>query len=636
MRFLKLLMWWLTLAYAAVGTTTHATTKMTNVTVQLKWYHQFQFAGFYAAKELGYYRDLGLNVTIAPRDFKLSVLDSVLSGQAQFGVSDGTLIMHRLKGLPVVALLSNFDQSPMVLITRQEDRIINVLQLKNKRIMLLKNQDDSSIKALFKQFDITDTDYQHVELNEPMDALTNKEIDAYTGYITNEPFLHQVNGLAINVINPANYGISSLGNLTFTTESYLASNFDQVNNFRMATIKGWNYALANPDQVIKWLINIYQSPKSKRALEYEANMVLNLFDDMDNIGVISTQKIRDVEMFYKATSNVAQHSDISGFLWSDYDSEVQRYWQWLFIFMVSVPLFFIMLFKNRRVLITFSRFVNSIFSKTALLETQHQQLIEQNILSFRTDEQDNLIFVSPALCSKLGFESIELIGKPRMMIYHPQFDGIVLDRINNKILSYAPWQGEIKYQGKHGESFWHRSQLDPIVKNGRLLGYTALEYDISDQKCIEQSASVEPLSGLLTRFRVEQLIQYERNRSLRTNLPLSVLILNFDGLELIKNKQGSHGIKKMWAMIINIINAEVRISDTLGIWQSQQLLILSPETNAEGVRVLNNKIINAIDNYDFNSPFLPKMVSQVGTLKKEDIDYFIHKIENNLKEKLLH
>ena len=140
----------------------------------------------------------------------------------------------------------------------------------------------------------------------------------------------------------------------------------------------------------------------------------------------------------------------------------------------------------------------------------------------------------------------------------------------------------------------------------------------------------------MTRFRVEQLIQYERNRSLRTNLPLSVLILNFDGLELIKNKQGSHGIKKMWAMIINIINAEVRISDTLGIWQSQQLLILSPETNAEGVRVLNNKIINAIDNYDFNSPFLPKMVSQVGTLKKEDIDYFIHKIENNLKEKLLH
>ena len=83
-------------------------------------------------------------------------------------------------------------------------------------------------------------------------------------------------------------------------------------------------------------------------------------------------------------------------------------------------------------------------------------------------------------------------------------------------------------------------------------------------------------------------------------------------------------------MIINIINAEVRISDTLGIWQSQQLLILSPETNAEGVRVLNNKIINAIENYDFNSPFLPKMVSQVGTLKKEDIDYFIHKIENNL------
>ena len=48
------------------------------VTVQLKWYHQFQFAGFYAAKKLGYYRDVGLDVTINERDFETSVLDVVL------------------------------------------------------------------------------------------------------------------------------------------------------------------------------------------------------------------------------------------------------------------------------------------------------------------------------------------------------------------------------------------------------------------------------------------------------------------------------------------------------------------------------------------------------------------------------
>ena len=36
------------------------------VTLQLKWMHQFQFAGYYAAVQQGYYRDAGLNVSIVP------------------------------------------------------------------------------------------------------------------------------------------------------------------------------------------------------------------------------------------------------------------------------------------------------------------------------------------------------------------------------------------------------------------------------------------------------------------------------------------------------------------------------------------------------------------------------------------
>ena len=105
-----------------------------DVNVQLKWHHQFQFAGFYAAKELGYYRDANLNVTINARDFNHSVLDQVLSGKAQFGVADTTLVMHRLKGLPVVALLASYKYSPLILVTRKSDNIINPIQLKNKRI----------------------------------------------------------------------------------------------------------------------------------------------------------------------------------------------------------------------------------------------------------------------------------------------------------------------------------------------------------------------------------------------------------------------------------------------------------------------------------------------------------------------
>ena len=47
------------------------------VSIQLKWFHQFQFAGYYAAKEKGYYYDVGLDVEIKERDTKYDNISQV-------------------------------------------------------------------------------------------------------------------------------------------------------------------------------------------------------------------------------------------------------------------------------------------------------------------------------------------------------------------------------------------------------------------------------------------------------------------------------------------------------------------------------------------------------------------------------
>ena len=56
------------------------------VTLQLKWFHQFQFAGYYAAKEKGFYEEVGLDVEIKERDLKYNNIDEVINGNAQYGV----------------------------------------------------------------------------------------------------------------------------------------------------------------------------------------------------------------------------------------------------------------------------------------------------------------------------------------------------------------------------------------------------------------------------------------------------------------------------------------------------------------------------------------------------------------------
>jgi len=61
------------------------------VTLQLPWLHQFQFAGYYVAKEKGYYADAGLDVTILDANKKETSLKSVLDGKAHYGVGHSSL-----------------------------------------------------------------------------------------------------------------------------------------------------------------------------------------------------------------------------------------------------------------------------------------------------------------------------------------------------------------------------------------------------------------------------------------------------------------------------------------------------------------------------------------------------------------
>lgn len=70
------------------------------VRLQLKWQHQFQFAGYYAALEKGYYRDAGLEVEIIPSVPGQDPFRQVLDGKAEYGVGTTDLLLLREQGEP--------------------------------------------------------------------------------------------------------------------------------------------------------------------------------------------------------------------------------------------------------------------------------------------------------------------------------------------------------------------------------------------------------------------------------------------------------------------------------------------------------------------------------------------------------
>jgi len=106
------------------------------ISLQLKWTHQFQFAGYYAAKEQGYYENSGLDVEFIEHIVGTEPIEQVMPGKAQYGISDSSIVVEFAKGTQIKALAAIFQHNPLVFITKQSSHITNPFEMKGKRIML--------------------------------------------------------------------------------------------------------------------------------------------------------------------------------------------------------------------------------------------------------------------------------------------------------------------------------------------------------------------------------------------------------------------------------------------------------------------------------------------------------------------
>ena len=113
------------------------------VTLQLQWKHQFEFAGFYIAKEKGYFKNIGLDVDLKEYDSSINIIEEVLNNEDMYGITYSNLFLEYLKNKPLIFMANFFKQSPLVLVT--QPNITFPSDLKNKKIMGLDNNIHSAI-----------------------------------------------------------------------------------------------------------------------------------------------------------------------------------------------------------------------------------------------------------------------------------------------------------------------------------------------------------------------------------------------------------------------------------------------------------------------------------------------------------
>ncbi|MBC7436577.1 MAG: ABC transporter substrate-binding protein [Bdellovibrionales bacterium] len=226
------------------------------VTLQLKWYHQFQFAGYYAAQARGFYRKEGLEVLIREGGPDRAPLTSVLSGSAQFSIGDSDLLVARIKGQPIVALAAIFQHSPYVLLSRKDSYIRAPSDLAGKTVMTSDDQGGIQLRCMLRREGIDPRRINIVPQSWRLEDLIYQRVDVISAYATVEPAKMRARGIDTFEMRSLDYGVDFYGDILFTSEQEVTTHSARTAAFVRTTQKGWEYAMSHEGEIADLILTM--------------------------------------------------------------------------------------------------------------------------------------------------------------------------------------------------------------------------------------------------------------------------------------------------------------------------------------------------------------------------------------------
>jgi len=219
------------------------------VSLQLKWWHQFQFAGYYAAQSKGFYAQEGLEVEIVEGGPTRPPLAAVLDGVTEFGITDSELVLSRMQGKPVVVCAAIFQHSPYSFLSRADRGIRSPADLAGKRVMLSEGQGAVEMRAMLKLEGVPIELVTVTPHSWDLADLIEGRVDAVSAYGMVESYSMEAQGVGASILRALDYGVDFYGDALFTTEAEVKARPDRVKAFVRASRSGWEYAMRHPEEI---------------------------------------------------------------------------------------------------------------------------------------------------------------------------------------------------------------------------------------------------------------------------------------------------------------------------------------------------------------------------------------------------
>ncbi|AGW13078.1 ABC transporter substrate-binding protein [Megalodesulfovibrio gigas] len=266
----------LLMAGACLASATASWAAAQPLTVQLKWRHQYQFAGCYVALEQGYYADAGLHVVLKEWNSGRDPVEDVLTGMVDVGIGAANILEARMAGKPVVALAAIFQRSPLAILALKSSGIATPQDVAGKRVAITRHS-DLELWAMLRRAGVRMQDVILADnVTARLDDLLTGKVDAISGYLSTQALQLQARGLDPVVLRPAAYDIEFYGDTLFTSEAVLRRRAGDIDAFVSATLRGWQHALDNPDETVDLILRRYAPEADRAVLLQEAEAVRRL------------------------------------------------------------------------------------------------------------------------------------------------------------------------------------------------------------------------------------------------------------------------------------------------------------------------------------------------------------------------
>jgi len=608
-----------------------------NVTLVLPWKHQFQFAGYYMAKEMGFYKKAGLNVHIKEYDLKKNNTEAVATQNVDFGIGHSSLILDKLNNYPNIVLLTAIHQSsPLILLSRKRADITSLKDIANKKIMMSYDQTSTaSVNAMLSSEHLPKDSYEVIETSfNPID-LINGNADLMMSYSSNEPFALTEKGIEYTIFDPKDYGYDFYSDILFTSSQMINNNPDTVKAFYTASMEGWEYAYKHIDKSVEIILKYYNTQsRSKKALIFEANTLKKLaFKDDIPFGDISQRKLKELVNTYRLLGLVDENKkiDFSSFTSNDFlniqnkktiiqknennltilKSLYDEYHQYIKIF--------ILLFLVSLVISLYSRHkVKSLLKQKTEELNKNLIIFDENIASCRTDVNGVMISVSKAFSKGSGYTKKELIGKKHNMLKSENTPKKVYKDLWLTISCGHTWRGEFNNIKKDGTSYWISALISPVYDgNNNIIAYDAIAHDITLEKVLEEFnkklekevqertveleklAITDKLTGIYNRLRLDEELSSNYNNYIRYDKIYSVILIDIDFFKKINDNFGHQVGDEVLQEISSIMKNCIRSTDILGRWGGEEFMIISPNTDIDGAYILSEHIRSNIEDAKF-------------------------------------